>query len=54
MRAPHEHAGRYTSWKTASYGSTSPSSDLVYWYLRYLPDVLDIVNAPTGTSGIAG
>lgn len=35
-----ELVGLYISWKAANYGSTSPDSDLVYWNLRYLPDVL--------------
>ncbi|GGJ73134.1 DUF4913 domain-containing protein [Glutamicibacter ardleyensis] len=46
--------GFYLSWKAANYGTASPNSDLVYWNLRYLPDVLDIVNAPVDKGGMAG
>ncbi|MGP5665301.1 DUF4913 domain-containing protein [Glutamicibacter arilaitensis] len=46
--------GLYTSWTAANYGSENPNSDLVYWNLRYLPDVLDIVNAPADKGGMAG
>ncbi|MGP4969010.1 DUF4913 domain-containing protein [Glutamicibacter ardleyensis] len=46
--------GFYVAWKAANYGATSPNSDLVYWSLRYLPDVLDIVNAPGDKGGMAG
>lgn len=46
--------GFYVAWKAANYGTTSPNSDLVYWNLRYLPDVLDIVNAPSDKGGMAG
>lgn len=46
--------GLYVSWTAANYGSENPNSDLVYWNLRYLPDVLDIVNAPADKGGMAG
>ncbi|MCS3494604.1 hypothetical protein M2368_003636 [Arthrobacter sp. JUb119] len=46
--------GLYTSWTAANYGSETPNSDLVYWNLRCLPDVLDIVNAPADKGGMAG
>ncbi|HJX78115.1 DUF4913 domain-containing protein [Glutamicibacter sp.] len=46
--------GFYMAWKAANYGTASPNSDLVYWNLRYLPDVLDIVNAPSDKGGMAG
>lgn len=46
--------GLYISWKAANYGTTNPNSDLVYWNLRYLPDVLDIVNAPADKGGMSG
>lgn len=46
--------GFYVAWKAANYGSTSSNNDLVYWNLRYLPDVLDIVNAPVDKGGMAG
>ena len=46
--------GLYTSWTAANYGSETPNSDLVYWNLRCLPDVLDIVNAPADKGGMVG
>ena len=46
--------GFYVAWKSANYGTTSPNSDLAYWNLRYLPDVLDVVNAPADKGGMAG
>ena len=46
--------GFYVAWKAANYGSTSPNSDLVYWNLRYLPDVLDIINASGDKGGMSG
>lgn len=46
--------GLYVAWKAANYGTASPNSDLVYWNLRYLSDVLDIVNAPVDKGGMAG
>ncbi|MGP5015213.1 hypothetical protein ACTXJX_15530 [Glutamicibacter ardleyensis] len=46
--------GLYTPWTAANYGSENPNSDLVYWNLRHLPDVLDIVNAPDDIGGMAG
>lgn len=46
--------GLYVSWKAANYGSKTPDNDLVFWNLRYLPDVLDVVNAPADKGGMAG
>lgn len=46
--------GFYVAWKAANYGTKNPNSDLVYWNLRYLPDVLDVVNAPADKGGMAG
>lgn len=37
-----EIVGLYVSWKAANYGTSVPNSDLVYWNLRYLPDVMRI------------
>lgn len=37
-----EIIGLYISWKAANYGTSVPNSDLVYWNLRYLPDVMRI------------
>lgn len=37
-----EIVGLYVSWKATNYGTSAPNSDLVYWNLRYLPDVMKI------------
>lgn len=46
--------GLYVAWKAANYGSKAPNSDLVYWNLRYTPDVLDVVNAAGDRGGMGG
>jgi hypothetical protein len=46
--------GLYVAWKAANDGAKAPTSDLVYWNLRYLPDVLDVVNAPGDRGGLGG
>lgn len=37
-----EIVGLFVSWKAANYGTSQSNSDLVYWNLRYLPDVMSV------------
>lgn len=46
--------GLYVAWKAANYSAITPNSDLVYWNLRYLPEVLNIINSPSDRGGLGG